>query len=533
MGRVFRARQVALDRVVALKVLTAHLAADPAYVTRFRNEAALAAKLNHAGIVQIYAAGESDGTHYLAMEFVEGESLRKRLEKVGRLPFREAIAMCLKVAEALAYAWNKSRIIHRDVKPDNIFLATDGAIKIGDLGLAKAMGGSTHDITEPGSPLGTPYYISPEQAKGDRSADFRADVYSLGCTLFHMLAGQPPFKGGSGPEILVKHIHDPPPDIRPLMPGCPPEIPRLLGRMLDKSPDRRHGTYEELIGELKGIAEPSDEAPAPGHRHLRIAALAGAAALAAGLLLPRISRLAPADGTGKAALESAITAVAKPSGTVLAMAYGAQPPPAPAEYEPPAARLELLARRRGTKSFSPLKDGDPVASGADDYIVALHALTDGYLYVFQIDSTGNLAWLYPSNPASKFSSGSNPVSKGQLVQIPARERGRALFLDNNLGVEHIYAVFSAARWLEFELALGQAPAIADATRPKDPITLPFGLATRGVGGIRAEPDPAPYLPLEQPFTATGTKLPINTPVQAGRGPMIVLERWFKHVPPAP
>ncbi|MBM3890992.1 MAG: serine/threonine protein kinase, partial [Verrucomicrobia bacterium] len=133
VGTVYRARQPMLNRTVALKVLPPHLAGDAEYVARFRREAAAAAQLSHTGIVTIYAAGEQDGTHYIAMEFVEGETLERRLERHGRLDPTEAIAICVHLAEALRYAWDKARLIHRDIKPDNIFLSTKGEVKLGDL----------------------------------------------------------------------------------------------------------------------------------------------------------------------------------------------------------------------------------------------------------------------------------------------------------------------------------------------------------------------------------------------------------------
>jgi serine/threonine-protein kinase len=254
-GAVFKARQPALNRFIALKILAPHLAADAEFVARFTREATLAASLNHSNMVLVYSAGTQDQTHYIAMEFVEGETLRQRIENHGRLEPREAIAIAVYVAQALQYAWNKSSLIHRDIKPDNIFVSKAGEIKVGDLGLAKNVGQTTAGLTQTGMAMGSPHYIAPEQARGLRDIDFRADIYSLGCTLYHMLTGQPPYEGTDSMSIMMKHVNDPPPAIFKAWPQCPMPLGLLVGKMLKKNPRERQQSYEELIAELTAAHE--------------------------------------------------------------------------------------------------------------------------------------------------------------------------------------------------------------------------------------------------------------------------------------
>jgi len=250
MGAVWKARQPLLNRFVALKTMSAQLNSNPEFIARFIREAASAAALNHPNIVQVYTAGESDGTYYFVMEFVEGESLRKRLDRAGRIEPAEAIALTLHVAEALQHAWNEAKLIHRDIKPDNIFLSVKGVVKVGDLGLAKSVGAGSTDMTATGTMMGSPHYISPEQARALKDMDFRTDIYSLGCTLFHMVSGHTAYSADDSLALVLKHVIEPPPDIRAVMPDCPPPLAVLIGKMMAKDRNQRHASYEELIAEL-------------------------------------------------------------------------------------------------------------------------------------------------------------------------------------------------------------------------------------------------------------------------------------------
>jgi serine/threonine protein kinase len=262
MGAVYKARQLSLKRLVALKTLQSAVADDEAYIARFQQEAIAAAALNHPNLVQVYSAGESGGLHWFSMEYVEGESARARLRREGRIDPREALTIAICVATALQYGWRKAALIHRDVKPDNIFLSRDGEVKLGDLGLAKSAAESK-GLTSTGHSLGTPYYISPEQARDSKAVDFRADIYSLGCTLFHMIAGRPPFDGTSAAAIMLKHLTDPVPSLQVAWPQCPPSLSELVGKMMQKEPDARHQDYETLLNDLRRAWAMPGTNPAP------------------------------------------------------------------------------------------------------------------------------------------------------------------------------------------------------------------------------------------------------------------------------
>jgi serine/threonine protein kinase len=250
MGAVYKARQSSLRRTVALKTLQASLADDVEYIARFEQEAVAAAGLSHPNLVQVYSAGESDGLHWFAMEYVEGESAKARLKRKGRLDPLEAIAIAIHVATALEYGWRKAALIHRDIKPDNIFLSSDGEVKLGDLGLAKSAG-QTQGLTMTGASMGTPHYISPEQVEAMKDVDLRADIYSLGCTLYHLLSGQAPFDGNSAVAIMMKHVNAPAPNLRSVWPECPAELAAVVLKMMQKNPADRQQSYAEVIADLR------------------------------------------------------------------------------------------------------------------------------------------------------------------------------------------------------------------------------------------------------------------------------------------
>ncbi|MFA5190905.1 MAG: protein kinase [Verrucomicrobiia bacterium] len=253
MGVVYKARDINLDRPIALKILSNHLAQNPAFIARFRREATLAAKLDHPNLIRVFSAGEFNGTHYIAMELVEGESARDRLVRNGRLSFSESLTIGGFLAEALDYAWQHTKLIHRDIKPSNIFLSNAGQVKLGDLGLAKSASETSNELTAHGHAVGTPFYVSPEQGRGEKEIDFRADIYSLGCTLYHFIAGEPPYASGDSMAIIHKHIYDPLPPITARIPDCPAPLVLLLAKMMAKHPDARHQSYVELIANMQHV----------------------------------------------------------------------------------------------------------------------------------------------------------------------------------------------------------------------------------------------------------------------------------------
>lgn len=267
MGHVYRATDKALGRTVALKVLSPEQVAEAGTLLRFRNEARSAARLNHENIVHVYYAGEEEGVSFIAFEFIEGTNIRQLVEQKGPLTLAEAISYTLQIADALAYA-SRQNVVHRDIKPSNVLVTPDGRAKLIDMGLARLQGpGQADDLTASGVTLGTFDYISPEQARDPRNADVRSDIYSLGCTLFFMLSGRPPFPEGTVLQKLLQHQGDEPPDVRQFRPDLPEELSRVLRRMMAKSPQQRYQDPAKLMEALYGLVQQVGLQPAgPGQR---------------------------------------------------------------------------------------------------------------------------------------------------------------------------------------------------------------------------------------------------------------------------
>ncbi|MDZ7615598.1 MAG: serine/threonine-protein kinase, partial [Patescibacteria group bacterium] len=255
MGRVFRARDTRLERLVALKVLAPGQAGDKDALARFRNEAQSAARLDHENVAQVFHVGEDHGLHYIAFEFIEGVNLRVLVHENGPLPVADAISYTFQVAEALAHAASRD-VVHRDIKPSNVLVTPTGRAKLIDMGLARLhkMDTVAADLTASGVTLGTFDYISPEQARDPRNADVRSDVYSLGCTLFYMLAGRPPFPEGTVLQKLLQHQGDAPPDVRQFRPDTPDGLMTVLRRMMAKDPRDRYPAATELLDDLSSLA---------------------------------------------------------------------------------------------------------------------------------------------------------------------------------------------------------------------------------------------------------------------------------------
>ncbi len=256
MGAVFRALDTMLNREVALKVLSRDQGADDETRRRFQNEAQAAARLDHENIARVYYVGEDKGLNYIVFEFIEGVNLRESVEKRGPLPLAEAISYTLQIAEALAHACSRN-VVHRDIKPSNVIITEDGRAKLVDMGLARShhVQADGEDLTASGVTLGTFDYISPEQARDPRIADVRSDIYSLGCTVYYMLTGRPPFPEGTVLQKLLQHNSDTPPDPRELNPDLPIELSEVIRKMLAKDPRRRFQHPSELITELYLLAE--------------------------------------------------------------------------------------------------------------------------------------------------------------------------------------------------------------------------------------------------------------------------------------
>ena len=259
MAVVYLAHDLRHDRAVALKVLRPELAAFLG-AERFLREIHIAAQLNHPHILALYDSGEADGLLFFVMPYVEGESLRQRLGREGRLALQEAVTIAAEVADALAYA-HELGVVHRDIKPENILLA-HGHAAIADFGIAHALAGagSGTAITTTGVSSGTPLYMSPEQAAGDRALDHRADVYSLGCVLYEMLTGRAPYAGATPQALLLQHASGPVPSARAARAEVPEPLDAAVRRAMAKAPSDRFRTAAEFRAALGGSPVPSGPA---------------------------------------------------------------------------------------------------------------------------------------------------------------------------------------------------------------------------------------------------------------------------------
>jgi serine/threonine-protein kinase len=252
MAEVYRARDVRLDRDVAIKLLRSDLARDPSFQARFRREAQSAAALNHPMVVAVYDTG-SDDKHdpplpYIVMEYVEGRTLREVLMHEGRLTQRRAIEIVIDVCAALDYS-HRASIVHRDIKPGNVMITPDGSVKVMDFGIARAVAQSTATVTQTAAVMGTAQYLSPEQARGEK-VDARSDLYSAGVVLYELLTGQPPFQGDSPVAVAYQHVREdaaPPSDIESDLPG---DVDAVVMKALAKNPANRYQTAGEMTDDL-------------------------------------------------------------------------------------------------------------------------------------------------------------------------------------------------------------------------------------------------------------------------------------------
>ena len=276
MGVVYLAEDTVGYRKVALKVLSRKYAANPEFLGRFRREAQALGRLNHPNIVAGFNVGEDKGYQYYVMEFCEGEPLDKRLKREKKLQISAAIEIATQVARGLQYAHERNTI-HRDIKPGNIFEMLDGTIKILDMGLSKTIGETDSSFnTQAGVTVGTPHYISPEQARGEQSVDGRADIYSLGATLYHFITGSTPFEGPTSAVIMTKHLNDQLPNPSDLRPDCPEGLEHVIIRMMAKKADDRYLNCAELIEDLEQVAQgksPSSPALDPIHSSIGMRSL--------------------------------------------------------------------------------------------------------------------------------------------------------------------------------------------------------------------------------------------------------------------
>src|SRR5438105_7188484 len=249
MATVYLARETKHERQVAIKVL--HPEVSAAFgAERFLREIGIAARLSHPHLVPLIDSGEADGFLYYISAFIPGGSLRDRLRREGKLPLNDALRIADEVGAGLDFA-HRAGFVHRDVKPENILFA-DGHALLSDFGIARAFGAdSPQGVTEPGIAVGTPAYMSPEQAAGETHLDTRSDVYSLACVIHEMLAGQPPFVAASARQVMAKHVAETPPRIRALRPETPALVEDAIRRALEKDPASRFATVSEFMAALR------------------------------------------------------------------------------------------------------------------------------------------------------------------------------------------------------------------------------------------------------------------------------------------
>ncbi len=281
MGIVYKAEHKLMGRPVALKVIKHLSAQQPVLVKRFLQEVKALARVTHPNIVTSYDADQAGDLHFLVMEYVEGISLKELVETNGPLPVVQACRCIRQAAEGLQYAHDQG-MVHRDIKPDNLLLAGNGQVKVLDFGLARFLEeeSGAGDLTEPGLVMGTPDYIAPEQALDAHQADVRADIYSLGCTLYYLLAGQPPFAGAKSIQKIFAHREQKPPSLSIHRPDLPPGLIQVVERMLAKDPARRYQTAAAVAEALAPFADSGSAAPPPRRPRWPLAlGLVGAAAL--------------------------------------------------------------------------------------------------------------------------------------------------------------------------------------------------------------------------------------------------------------
>jgi serine/threonine-protein kinase len=253
MSDVYKAKDHILGRFVAIKVLKQEFSEDRSFVTKFRTEAQSAAGLEHPNIVNIYDVGSEDGLHYIVMEYVEGITLKTYIEKKGQLTFKESVSIAIQVSRGIEAAHNKN-IIHRDIKPQNIIISTEGKVKVTDFGIAKAASANTisSDV------MGSVHYASPEQARNG-FVDNRSDIYSLGIVMYEMVTGRVPFDGDTTVAVAIQHLQEEMTSPKTYAPNLPVSLEKIILKCAQKNPDRRYQTIAELLGDLRKCLISPDE----------------------------------------------------------------------------------------------------------------------------------------------------------------------------------------------------------------------------------------------------------------------------------
>lgn len=250
MADIYEATDIIKKNTVAIKMIRDDVMLDSTNLKRFENEALIAASLNHPNIVKVYNHGTIAGVPYIANEYVKGQTLKEVIDFRGALPLEEAVDYMIQLTDALYFA-HQHNIVHRDVKPENIFVMPDGTIKLGDFGIAQAEGLDNH-LTKTNEIIGSVYYMAPEIAKG-KKATFKSDMYAVGVAFFEMLTAHPPFENDSAVNIAVMHIKDKFPSVRNYVPDCPKEVEKIIAKATNKDPNYRYADMNEFNQELRKI----------------------------------------------------------------------------------------------------------------------------------------------------------------------------------------------------------------------------------------------------------------------------------------
>jgi len=531
MGEVWLAEDTELHRKVALKFLSPHLAANADFKTRFKREAQAAAALNHPNIITIYDVGEYDNRSYIVMEYVEGESLKKmRAEK--ELAIGKVVDIAMQICEGMGKA-HQAGIVHRDLKPDNILVDQDGRVKILDFGLAKLKAAATQ-LTKADTTMGTVYYMSPEQARGEET-DQRSDLFSVGVILYEMIARQLPFKGEYEAAILYSLTNEEPEPLARYKTGVPEALQRIVDKALKKDPSLRYQSAAEILADLKALQMETKTgaiAKPPGRisrRSFAFAVIVLLLVIASYVIFslrqeePMVSlreaQSNDAQPRGERPMEKLpksenirIQGVSAEVESALRLAYSTERQ----ELAPSAAAAIMV--QRGAKAadpWRPLVEGETMSS-VDKYRIVFQPEEAAFFYVFQVDNSGKLDWLFPRNNSSQYSMGANPAPADAWTQLP--DGGQAFYLDENLGVEHIYIIATLSRWVDLETVLAKA---SKSSRSKSSIQYAFNLQTRGVGGTRLIDSPPPQSTQASPASVRQ--------LIKGKAGVLVVERWFKHV----
>src|SRR4051812_13000251 len=259
MSSVYRAFDPTLERWVAIKLMHRDISTDPDQLERFRREARAVASLNHPHIVTVIDAGEDDGNPFIVFEYVEGETLKERIRRLGRLPVAEAVAYAVEIARALECA-HAHLLVHRDVKPQNVLIDPDGRAKVTDFGIARSL--EAQGLTATGRVLGTTDYVSPEQALG-HEVTAQSDIYSLGIVLYEMLTGEAPFQADTQVAVAMKHVREPLPDVQRRRPEISAALASVVERATAKETKNRYATIAEMVHDLEEVL--AIEAARTGH----------------------------------------------------------------------------------------------------------------------------------------------------------------------------------------------------------------------------------------------------------------------------